>query len=53
MAKTLITRDQLGRLVLETIRKESGCEGIKEVWISQAEVLGCGPSWRVSVLDEG
>jgi len=53
MTKTRIARDELRAKVLAAIRQEPGCEGVKEVAISEQVVLGEGTSWRVSIIDHG
>ena len=53
MIKIKMPRDKLAAEVLEAIRQEPGCEGIKQVSISEEEVIGEETCWHVSIVDEG
>lgn len=53
MAKTPVSREELTEMVLAAVRREPGCDGVREVSVSEVEVLGEGRNWRVTVIDEG
>ena len=53
MAKRVITREELARKVLAEVRKHPGCESVKEVAITEVDIVDQGPTWNVDVIDEG
>jgi hypothetical protein len=54
MEKQLIPRSKLKSEVLDLLCREPGCEGVKEVDISEVQIINEGTtSWRVTVADYG
>jgi hypothetical protein len=53
MAKTKMAREQLTAKALAAIRQEPGCEGVKEISISELEIVDERKCWQVTVVDEG
>jgi hypothetical protein len=53
MARARISREELTEKVLAAVRGEPGCNGVREISISEMKVLDEGSSWRVTVIDEG
>lgn len=53
MEKKLIRRAKLAAQVLDLLRHEPGCFGVKEIIIGQVHVVNDGTTWRVSIVDYG
>jgi hypothetical protein len=53
MAKNRITRKELANKVLAAVRQHPGCETVKEVAITQVDIVDQGPTWNVDLIDEG
>jgi hypothetical protein len=53
VAKNRITREELAMKVLAAVRQHPGCETVKEVAITQVDIVHQGPTWNVSVIDKG
>ena len=53
MNKNVITREELARKVLAAVRQHRGCESVKEVAITQVDIVDQGSTWNVDVIDEG
>jgi hypothetical protein len=52
MARIAVTRPEQEK-VISAIRKQPGCEGVKEISIAAVELVDCGSTWRTSIIDSG
>jgi hypothetical protein len=53
MSKIAITKDDLSDKVLAAIQAHQGCEAVKEIAITQVEIIDGGTTWHANVIDSG
>jgi hypothetical protein len=53
MAKTKLSRAQMGKKILAAIQEYPGCKDVKKVSVAEIADSAAKSIWRVSVIDSG
>lgn len=53
MSPTLITREMLRMIILDSIRQHDGCAGVEDVAVTGVKVTNAEMTWHVNVVGPG